>query len=124
VGVAKLDRLSRDVHFISGLMAERVRIAELGVHVDPSIMNVATSPVGLNSCSHAPAKIACIFVALQSCSDCNRDTISCPDCDAEMTTDTAHLRLAAQPRQTLHVLNQWLHARSSHQLPTPNFFPS
>jgi DNA invertase Pin-like site-specific DNA recombinase len=34
--VAKLDRLSRDVHFISGLMAERVQfiVAELGADVD------------------------------------------------------------------------------------------
>src|SRR5262247_25760 len=35
VGVAKLDRLSRDVHFISGLMAHRVPflVAELGSDV-------------------------------------------------------------------------------------------
>jgi hypothetical protein len=39
VAVAKLDRLSRDVHFISGLMAERVQfiVAELGADVDPFI---------------------------------------------------------------------------------------
>src|SRR4051812_26106946 len=38
VAVAKLDRLSRDVHFISGLMAERVQfiVAELGPDVDRS----------------------------------------------------------------------------------------
>jgi len=37
VAVAKLDRLSRDVHFISGLMAERVQfvVTELGADVDP-----------------------------------------------------------------------------------------
>src|ERR1700732_5263686 len=37
VAVAKLDRLSRDVHFISGLMAHRVPfvVAELGADVDP-----------------------------------------------------------------------------------------
>jgi DNA invertase Pin-like site-specific DNA recombinase len=37
VAVAKLDRLSRDVHFISGLMAHRVPfvVAELGPDVDP-----------------------------------------------------------------------------------------
>jgi hypothetical protein len=35
--VAKLDRLSRDVHFISGLMAQRVPfiVAELGADADP-----------------------------------------------------------------------------------------
>jgi DNA invertase Pin-like site-specific DNA recombinase len=42
VGVAKLDRLSRDVHFISGLMAERVQfiVAELGADVDPFILHL------------------------------------------------------------------------------------
>src|SRR6202790_2926231 len=36
VAVAKLDRLSRDVHFISGLMAHRVPfvVAELGADVE------------------------------------------------------------------------------------------
>jgi hypothetical protein len=40
VAVAKLDRHSRDVHFISGLMAHRVPflVAELGQDVDPSFM--------------------------------------------------------------------------------------
>jgi DNA invertase Pin-like site-specific DNA recombinase len=40
--VAKLDRLSRDVHFISGLMAERVRfiVAKLGADVDPFILHL------------------------------------------------------------------------------------
>ena len=42
VGVAKLDRLSRDVHFISGLMAHRVPfvVAELGPDVDPFILHL------------------------------------------------------------------------------------
>src|SRR5262245_22343037 len=42
VAVAKLDRLSRDVHFISGLMAERVPflVAELGSDVDPFILHL------------------------------------------------------------------------------------
>src|SRR6516164_3694663 len=40
VAVAKLDRLSRDVHFISGLMAQRVPflVAELGPDVDPFVL--------------------------------------------------------------------------------------
>jgi DNA invertase Pin-like site-specific DNA recombinase len=40
--VAKLDRLSRDVHFISGLMAERVPfvVAELGSEVDPFVLHL------------------------------------------------------------------------------------
>ena len=42
IGVAKLDRLSRDVHFISGLMAHRVSfvVAELGADVDPFILHL------------------------------------------------------------------------------------
>jgi DNA invertase Pin-like site-specific DNA recombinase len=42
VMVAKLDRLSRDVHFISGLMAERVEfiVTELGRQADPFILHL------------------------------------------------------------------------------------
>jgi DNA invertase Pin-like site-specific DNA recombinase len=42
VVVAKLDRLSRDVHFISGLMAHRVDflVSELGPDVDPFVLHV------------------------------------------------------------------------------------
>lgn len=40
--VSKLDRLSRDVHFISGLMAERVEfiVTELGRQSDPFILHM------------------------------------------------------------------------------------
>lgn len=40
--VAKLDRLSRDVHFISGLMAHAVPfiVAELGANADPFFMHI------------------------------------------------------------------------------------
>src|SRR5438270_5062469 len=43
--VAKLDRLSRDVHFISGLMAHRVPfiVAKLGADVDPFILHLYAS---------------------------------------------------------------------------------
>jgi DNA invertase Pin-like site-specific DNA recombinase len=42
VAVAKLDRLSRDVHFISGLMVHRVAflVAELGPDVDPFMLHI------------------------------------------------------------------------------------
>jgi DNA invertase Pin-like site-specific DNA recombinase len=42
VVVAKLDRLSRDVHFISGLMVQRVPfiVAELGANVDPFTLHI------------------------------------------------------------------------------------
>jgi DNA invertase Pin-like site-specific DNA recombinase len=40
--VAKLDRLSRDVHYISGLMKHRVPfiVTELGVDVDPFMLHI------------------------------------------------------------------------------------
>jgi DNA invertase Pin-like site-specific DNA recombinase len=40
--VAKLDRLSRDVHFISGLMTQRVPfiVTELGPDVDPFMLHI------------------------------------------------------------------------------------
>ena len=40
--VAKLDRLSRDVHFISGLMTQRVPfiVTELGRNVDPFMLHI------------------------------------------------------------------------------------
>lgn len=42
IAVAKLDRLSRDVHFISGLMARKVGfvVAELGPDVDPFMLHI------------------------------------------------------------------------------------
>lgn len=42
VVVAKLDRLSRDVHFISGLMAHKVPfiVTELGADVDPFMLHI------------------------------------------------------------------------------------
>jgi DNA invertase Pin-like site-specific DNA recombinase len=47
--VAKLDRLSRDVHFISGLMAERVQfiVAELGADIDPFILHLFAALAGV-----------------------------------------------------------------------------
>jgi DNA invertase Pin-like site-specific DNA recombinase len=42
VAVAKLDRLSRDVHFISGLMSHKVPflVAELGADADPFMLHI------------------------------------------------------------------------------------
>jgi DNA invertase Pin-like site-specific DNA recombinase len=42
IAVAKLDRLSRDVHFVSGLMAQRVPflVAELGADVEPFLLHL------------------------------------------------------------------------------------
>jgi DNA invertase Pin-like site-specific DNA recombinase len=46
VVVAKLDRLSRDVAFVAGLMAQRVPfiIAELGRDADPFMLHLSTRP--------------------------------------------------------------------------------
>ena len=40
--VWKLDRLSRDVHFISGLMVHRIPfiVAELGTDIDPFMLHI------------------------------------------------------------------------------------
>ena len=40
--VSKLDRLSRDVHFISGLMVHKIKfiVAELGLDVDPFMLHL------------------------------------------------------------------------------------
>lgn len=40
--MAKLDRLSRDLHFVSGLMAHRVEfiVCELGRQSDPFVLNL------------------------------------------------------------------------------------
>src|SRR4051812_43792040 len=40
--IAKLDRLSRDVHFISGLMVQRIPfiVTELGPEVDPFMLHI------------------------------------------------------------------------------------
>jgi DNA invertase Pin-like site-specific DNA recombinase len=48
VAVAKLDRLSRDVHFISGLMAHKVPflVAELGPDVDPFVLHLFAALAG------------------------------------------------------------------------------
>ena len=42
IAVAKLDRLSRDVHFISGLMSQRVPflVADLGPDVEPFLLHL------------------------------------------------------------------------------------
>jgi DNA invertase Pin-like site-specific DNA recombinase len=42
IAVSKLDRLSRDVHFISGLMAHKVPfiVTELGPEVDPFLLHI------------------------------------------------------------------------------------
>jgi hypothetical protein len=57
VAVAKLDRLSRDVHFISGLMAHKVPflVAGLGPDVDPFVLHLLAA-LAEKERSHAPGK--------------------------------------------------------------------
>jgi hypothetical protein len=56
----KLDRLSRDVHFISGLMAHKVPflVAELGPEVDPFVLHLfaALNQTTLTAMSRRPAR--------------------------------------------------------------------
>jgi hypothetical protein len=49
--VAKLCRLGRDVHFISGLMANRVPflVAEMGPNVDPFMLHIYASLLRRNA---------------------------------------------------------------------------
>jgi DNA invertase Pin-like site-specific DNA recombinase len=53
VVVSKLDRLSRDVAFVSGLMAQRVPfiVAELGRDADPFMLHLYTAPSRRKSAS-------------------------------------------------------------------------
>ncbi len=57
VVVAKLDRLSRDVHFISGLMAQRVPfiVAELGAEADPFMLHIYAALAEKGSRPASPA---------------------------------------------------------------------
>ena len=49
--VSKLDRLSRDVAFISGLMAQRVSfiVADLGADADPFMLHLYAARSGASS---------------------------------------------------------------------------
>ena len=62
--VAKLDRLSRDVHFISGLMAHKVPfiVAELGADADPFMLHVYAALSRERACAH--------FTTHQGCASC------------------------------------------------------
>jgi hypothetical protein len=46
IAVAKLDRLSRDVHFISGLMSHKTPflITDLGPDVEPFLLHLYSAP--------------------------------------------------------------------------------
>jgi DNA invertase Pin-like site-specific DNA recombinase len=58
--VSKFDRLSRDVHFISGLMAHRVSfiVTELGADTDPFVLHLfARTKAGLASAKARGSKL-------------------------------------------------------------------
>ena len=59
---AKLDRLSRDVHFVSGLMTHKTPsiVAELGAEADPFMLHVcAALPRRSAAPSHQPQRRSC-----------------------------------------------------------------
>jgi DNA invertase Pin-like site-specific DNA recombinase len=55
IAVSKLDRLSRDVHFISGLMSKRVPfiVAQLGRNVDPFMLHIYAALASAHNCRRA-----------------------------------------------------------------------
>jgi len=69
VAVAKLDRLSRDVHFISGLMAHKVPflVAELGPDVDPFVLHLFAALAEKERALISTRKHRCQGQHLKSC---------------------------------------------------------
>jgi DNA invertase Pin-like site-specific DNA recombinase len=63
--VAKLDRLSRDVHFISRLMAQKIPIivAELGPDVDPFMLHIYAAVAEKERALISPRTKAAVAVA-------------------------------------------------------------
>jgi hypothetical protein len=79
--VAKLDRLSRDVHFISGLMAHRVPfiVAELGADVDPFLLHLYSAMGGSSAKGTCRSPGGGRPVRNEYPADHSRDPISRPD---------------------------------------------
>ena len=71
VVVARLDRLSRDVHFISGLMAEKVPfvVTAFGLDVDPFMLHIYAAVAQkeralISSAPRTPSKAGCSRASL------------------------------------------------------------
>jgi hypothetical protein len=62
--VAKLDHLSRDAHFISGLMSHKVPfvVAELGTDADPFMLQIVSARRCASSSLSTPAACPCQMV--------------------------------------------------------------
>jgi DNA invertase Pin-like site-specific DNA recombinase len=102
VVVAKLDRLSRDVHFISGLMSKRVPfiVTELGPNVDPFMLHIhaAVAQKERELISRrtrealAAAKARGVKLGRQEIADTNKAAAAARDAALEpILRETAHL---------------------------------
>ena len=102
VAVAKLDRLSRDVAFIAGLMSQRVPfiVTALGRNVDPFTLHIYAALAEQErrmitqrtSAGLAAAKARGVRLGRQETADANRLAASARDADLEpVLRELAHL---------------------------------
>ena len=102
VAVAKLDRLSRDVAFISGLMAQRVPfiVTALGRNVDPFMLHIYAAMAQQERAmisrrtkeALAAAKARGVRLGRQEIADANRDAAAARDAELEpVLRELSHL---------------------------------
>ena len=102
VAVAKLDRLSRDVAFISGLMAQRVPfiVTALGRNVDPFMLHIYAAMAQQERAmisrrtkeALAAAKARGVRLGRQEIADANRDAAAARDTELEpVLRELSHL---------------------------------
>jgi len=106
VAVAKLDRLSRDVAFISGLMAQRVPfiVTALGRNVDPFMLHIYAAMAQQERAmisrrtkeALAAAKARGVRLGRQEIADANRDAAAARDAELEpVLRELSHLSARA-----------------------------
>ena len=102
IAVAKLDRLSRDVAFISGLMAQRVPfiVTALGRNVDPFMLHIYAAMAQQERAmisrrtkeALAAAKARGVRLGRQEIADANRDAAAARDAELEpVLRELSHL---------------------------------
>ena len=102
VAVAKLDRLSRDVAFISGLMAQRVPfiVTALGRNVDPFMLHIYAAMAQQERAmisrrtkeALTAAKARAVRLGRQEIADANRDAAAARDAELEpVLRELSHL---------------------------------
>ena len=102
LAVAKLDRLSRDVAFISGLMAQRVPfiVTALGRNVDPFMLHIYAAMAQQERAmisrrtkeALAAAKARGVRLGRQEIADANRDAAAARDAELEpVLRELSHL---------------------------------